>query len=322
MRTFLGLVATMAATTLFGAPKIWQPPFYNGVAAQVEKTLITYDDLRREMAQVSGQIRDHSKDADEYEAKMTEVYNQTLQKMIERALLVSEFNAKGYKIPQKDVDAEFQRVLKENFGGKLSDMISALQYQGLTISSYRKKLEEILQVSALQGRFRQSLPDITPDQIARYYNDNVARYAHDGSIKLSVITLKSVTDEPVEVLTQTAEEIRQKAEKGEDFQRLIEEYNDDEESNANWDWLKNSELAPQLSGAVKDLKVGEISMPVVLDDESVLIVKVVDRKNEGLTSLSDVREEIKKTLFEEQANTAYNKWIEQLKKKYFVKINE
>ncbi len=308
-----------AADTPKPGQKIWEPPFYNGAAAQVGKTVITYDDIRREMAPVSGQVRQQSSSLEDYNAKMDQLYQQTLNGMIERQLLITEFNAKGYKVPPKDADLEYRRILKENFDGKVSELIASLQQQGLTLPAFRQRLTENMMASALQSRFRNELPDITPQQVTMYYEAHQNKFSQDGSVKLAVITLKPMTDEPVSVLQQQGKEVYKKATSGEDFDNLAMTYN--EEGSANWDWLQIGDLAGPVKDAIANLKVGDVAQPVLLDGPKVLVVKLLDRKNEGVAGLEEVREEIKKKLFEEQAREAYARWMEQLRKKYFVQIN-
>ena len=302
------------------APKaIWEPPFFNGIAAQVDRKIITYDDIRREMAPMTAQIRQRAASREEFDTLMRDLYGQILNRAVENALLMTEFNKKGYKVPAKDVQLEYNRVLKESFNGSVSDLVADLQRQGLTLPAYRKRLEENIMVTALQGRFRHGLPDITPEQIQAYYQAHQNKFAQAGSVQLSVITLRSIADEPAAVLLQSAQELRQKLIDGANFDKLAAESN--QAGDVHWDWLKDTDLAEKIRNEVKNMKIGDISNPVKMDDGSILVIKLSDRKNEGVAPLAEVSSEIKKQIFEENATAAYKKWLEELKKKYFVKIN-
>jgi len=328
------LLALILANSAFAiAHNVWEPPFFNGVAAEVEKTLITYDDVRREMAPLSPQLRTQSKDQADYDSKMESLYKDTLNTLVERALLQAEFYNRYKKgdesfqeeqkrvseMLKKDTDNEYRHMLKENFNDKTSDLVNALQQEGLTIPAYRKRMEENIIIQTMQQHFRHDLPEITPDQIQSYYKGNLSKFSQSGSIKLSVITLKPMTDEPANVLLQTANEIRQKLVAGEDFSKLAQEHN--QEGTIDWDWIATGDLSSELKGALENVKTGEISQPVTVEGPKVLLVKVDDRKNEGVAPLGEVQESIKAQLFEQQAKAAYDKWMGDLQKKYFVKIN-
>lgn len=323
MRYFLLFALASSALLAAGTPsprqKVWEPPFYNGAAAQVGKNIITYDDVRREMAPLAGQVRQQSSSADDYAAKMQALYEQTLNGLVERALLVSEFKARGFKVPPKDAELEYQRMLRENFNGKVSDLIAALQPQGLTLPAYRQRLTENMMAAAMQGRFRNELPPVTPQQIADYYQAHANQFSQNGSVKLAVITLKPMTSEPVDVLRQNAQDVAQKASSGDDFDTLVLNYN--EEGNANWDWVNNDDLSEPVRLGIANLKVGQVSQPILLEGPKFLVIKLTDRRNEGTAALETVQEDIRRQLFETQAQKAYAEWMQQLRKKYFVQIN-
>lgn len=319
------LIFAMAASLALAADtppkrqKIWEPPFYNGAAAQVGQAVITYDDIRREMAPFAAQVRQQSSSPADYDTRMQALYEQTLNGLVERALLVSEFNARGYKVPPKDADLEYRRILRENFDGKVSELIASLQQQGLTLPAYRQRLTENMMASALQSRFRGELPQITPQQIEAYYQAHQNKFSQAGSVKLAVITLKPMTSEPVNVLKQTAQEVAAKAKAGSSFDDLALTYN--EEGSVNWDWVDDTDLLSPVQEALANMKIGDVSEPILIEGPKFLVIKLLERKNQGSSALEEVQEDIKRQIFEEQAKDAYDKWMDQLKKKYFVKIN-
>ena len=51
----------------------------------------------------------------------------------------------------------------------------------------------------------------------------------------------------------------------------------------------------------------------------IFILKVEDKKPDGVQKLDDVREQIEWTIVEENSKVSYQKWIEGLRKKAFVK---
>lgn len=315
------LIALLSVNAVFAVSRnVWEPPFFNGVAAQVEKDLITYDDIRRQMAPISPQLRANAKTQEEYDAQMESLYKTTRDTLIERALLVSEFETKGYKMPAKDVDIEYRRILKEDFNNSTSALVESLQGQGLTLPVYRSNLRENMMIQALQSRFRHDLPQITPEQIASFYKENQNKFAQSGSVNLSVITFAPITDEPLDVILQTAKEVREKAIGGEDFNKLAQDFN--QEGSPEWGWIDLADLAAEVKETLTDVKVGQLAEPITLEDSKVLLIRLNERRDEGVASLESVRPQIERTLFEAQAQAAYTKWMDQLKKKYFVKINE
>jgi hypothetical protein len=100
MRLFCAILL-LPLLAIGATPRIWVPPFYNGVAAQVEESLITYDDLRREMISPGQALRARLTEDSAFESAMAELYQTTLNGLVERALMVAEFKSKGFSIPPR-----------------------------------------------------------------------------------------------------------------------------------------------------------------------------------------------------------------------------
>ena len=63
------------------------PPYENGIAAVVEEKIITFEELRREMSPLIPQIRGESRSEDEFTNKMSQLYLEILQNLIDHVLI-------------------------------------------------------------------------------------------------------------------------------------------------------------------------------------------------------------------------------------------
>lgn len=318
------LPATPPSSASATAPKIWVAPFFNGPAAQVGKTLITYDDIRRELAGISNKLRAAKIPDDRYDTEMANAYNYILNGLVEKDLLIEEFNRRGFQLPAKEVEAEYARILKEQFNGRISELVAQLQAEGLTLTQYKERLGDNIKAQAIQGRFRRSLPAITPEQISAFYNDHPSDFATAPSLKLAVITLQPLADEPAEVVAQNATELRKQILEGADFAEMARTHSTSSEAanGGSWDYISLSDLSAPLQKAVANLKTGEISEPVITDTAAgkVMLIKVLDRKAQSSVSLAEAAPTIEKILKQIQGKAAYEKMIAELKAKTFVKI--
>lgn len=299
-------------------PVLWEPPYINGIAAQVSDSIITYDDLRRELVPFAAQLQKEVSNKEEFTTAMEETTQRILEGMLERLLLIEEFKDKKFSIPPFRVEKEYRKILEGNFEGKLADFVAALQSQGMTIDQFREDLEENMMAQAMQIRFQNSLPEITPEQVSEYYEAHQAKFSTQATFQLKAITLEPMTDEPTEVLTQTAQQILERLENGEDFDSLVQEFNQAQSSD--WGTLSLSDLTEDIRSAVELIGVGEVSQPIVSDGK-VLLIKVAKRTNSEIAPLDEVRTTIENALRKENSVDAYNDWIEQLKQKYYIKVN-
>ena len=128
----LGLAGMLASTGIAQtAHNIWDPPYRQGIAAEVENTIITFEELRRDMAPLIPRIRESSRSRAEFTSRMEELYFEVLQNLIDRVLIVREFAEKEYNIPQTYVENEFDRILIEDFENDRSRFLEYLDSQGL-----------------------------------------------------------------------------------------------------------------------------------------------------------------------------------------------
>ena len=120
-----------------------------------------------------------------------------------------------------------------------------------------------------------------------------------------------------------AKEIVERLAKGESFADLARRFSKDDSSakGGDWGWYKKGELNPILDKQVFAIDVGKITEPTVIGD-MIFILKVEEKKPEGIQSIEDVREQIEWTIVDQNAKAIYQKWLEGLRRNAYVKYYE
>lgn len=314
-------MALLAALPLTGQSvnNIWDPPFKQGIAARAEDRIITFEELRREIAPLVEGVRRESRSPMEFEQRMSELYLEVLQTLIDRVLIVKEFNRKEYNIPGSYVESEINRRLIEDFNGDRSRFLEFLRSQGMTMRDYRRELAEQIIVSVMRAQMRRSASEISPERIESFYNDNKIYFYQEESVHLRLIMLKPITDESPDLLRQTANRVLAELREGASFADVAAKYSQDSRRNrgGDWGWINRADLRPELSEVAFSLKVGEFSEPVALADQ-LFILFVEDRRPEGIQPIEEVRERIEGILANQLARQAVNRWLERLRRDAFV----
>src|SRR5210317_1757840 len=106
---------------------VWDPPYRQGIAAEVENKIITFEEIRREMSPLIPRIRDSARSRAEFTQRMQELYLEVLQNFIDKVLIVEEFKEKEYQLPQTFVENEFDRILIEDFENDRSRFLEYLE---------------------------------------------------------------------------------------------------------------------------------------------------------------------------------------------------
>jgi len=302
------------------AHNIWDPPFRQGIAAEVENTIITFEELRREMAPLIPRIRESSRSRAEFDKRMEELYFEVLQNLIDRVLIVKEFRDKEYNIPQSFIENEFDRILIEDFENDRARFLQYLDSIGKNVREFRQDLRERIVVSIMRSERRRSQSQISPERIEHFYNENKINFYEEEAVKLRIIMLRPLADENPDQMRQTVERLYEELEAGQPFEAVARKYSQDarRERGGDWGWIRRPDLRDELGAIAFNLAIGEHSEPVLIADQ-IFILHVEDRREEGIQPISEVRDRIEEILASQLARQAQQQWIERLRREAYIR---
>ena len=161
----------------------------DGVAAIVNSNIITYSEVRQFVQPVVQQLR-RNFSGQELLEQVRKAQLDALNSLIERALIIQEFNTKGYKIPETVVDQQINNIITDDYGGNRATFVKTLEAENLTLSQYREQVRERVIIQAMRGHKTQQAVVVSPYKIEKYYNDNPDQYKVGDQIKLRMIFIK------------------------------------------------------------------------------------------------------------------------------------
>ena len=194
MNRFACVALTLAcATTGAAAAEI-----LDGVAAIVNSNVITYSEVQDYVQPVIQQLRS-TYNGKELVDKVRAAQMDALNNLIDRQLIIQEFNTKGYSMPPTAVDEQLNDVIANEFGGNRTAFVKTIEAEHLTLSQYRDQLRDNLIVRALRNHKAQQEVVVSPYKIEKYYQDHLDDYKVGDQIKLRMIFIKKSvpTAEPV-----------------------------------------------------------------------------------------------------------------------------
>jgi peptidyl-prolyl cis-trans isomerase SurA len=297
------------------AHNIWDPPYRQGIAAEVEDTIITFEELRREMMPLMPRIREASRSRAEFTQRMEELYFEVLQSLIDRELIVKEFREREFQLPQTVIENEFDRILIEDFENDRARFHEYLESQGKNVREFRRDLFHRIIVSIMRSEKRRSQSQISPERIEQFYTENKINFYEDEAVKLRLIMLRPLADEGPDQMRQTIEQVYEELESGLPFADAARRFSQDTraERGGDWGWIKRADLRDELSGVAFDLEPGTWSEPVTISDQ-VFILFAEDRRDEGIQPLNEVRDRIEEILASQLARQVQEEWIERLRR--------
>lgn len=294
---------------------------YNKIVAIVNGDIITLYELNKRIREMTGKdpmwLRKYDKE--HYE----ELCKKVLNILIDNKLAESKAKELGIKVSESDIDNEIKRI-EEAQGITHEQFLNMLKAHGLTYQEYREQIRKSLQrMQIMEFEVRQRIV-ISDKKIKQYYEEHKDEFRKAAKVRIASIFLK--VDDPenayeVQDVIRRAQVIMSRIEAGQDFSELAEEFSEGPEADNGGDlgYFTLDELDPQLREIIENMKVGEVKGPIIRPF-GIQIIKLLDRQKAGVKPLEEVRDQIHRILYKKELEKRYSVWINELKKKAYIKI--
>ena len=251
-----------------------------------------------------------------------ELTNNALGSAVAEELVHQKAVAAGIKVAPADVQSEFAKVAK-SFGNDAA-MDAALAERGMDRTSVMKGLERNLVVGKYINDNITSKVTVTPEEIAEYYKSHTDEFRHPDMVRTShvlILVAEGSSPEQDRLARQRIEAILDRARKGEDFAKLARATSMDSSASEGGDlgYTSQGQLDPAYDAVAFSLAVGSLSDPV-RSRVGYHIIKVTDKKKEGLATLDESRVQLTEFLKSEKSNMQLQQLVDQLRKEAKIEI--
>ena len=256
---------------------------------------------------------------DAFQRELTRTLNDSLEQLVERQLILHDFDTQGYKLPDSLVDQLVQERIRERFGDRVT-LMKTLQAQSMTYEKFREQVRDQFVEDYMRrnkGGSQQII--VSPYQIENYYLAHQENFKVEDEIKLRMIVLNKTSAADTNTLN-LAREIQSKIKEGATFQEMASVYSQSSQQHqaGDWGWVGRSVLRKELADAAFALPIGQVSD--VIDTPDSCYVMLVEGKHPAhVRSLREIRGDIEKTLRAQEQARLQKEWIDGLKKKNFVR---
>ena len=160
---------------------------------------------------------------------------------------------------------------------------------------------------------------ITDEEIQSFYDRHPERWEKPAEVQVKEILVKT-EEEASDVLSQLK--------KGADFEKLAEEV-----TIRTYVKNKGGDLGsfrrtryPELFDAAFEMKKGELKGPIKINDrqlgEGYAVIKLIDKKDAGKTTLDEIKDQVTRQARREKDNKIVNQWIDTQKARLTIEIDE
>jgi parvulin-like peptidyl-prolyl isomerase len=227
-------------------------------------------------------------------AKRKEIFQQELQALIEREVVLQDAYARLKDRPlvwekfKEAAGKEFDKkmkLLRQHAGLKSDEEFKAyLRAQGLTVAGVRRQIErKFMADEYMRNRVLGAIERICHEQIQEYYQQHPEEFQIADSVIWQDIFIDANRSPSRDAARQFAEKIIAKARAGEEFQQLVTQYDNGDSSYRNGEGYghRRGEIKPpDVESVLFNLRDGEIG-PLVELTNGFHVIRLVKREYAG-----------------------------------------
>ena len=316
---FFRFITVLSAAFCFNLPL--PAELVDAIKAVVNNGVVTYAEVEEFAAPAAQALRrEYAGQPDMFRQKLGDALNDGQEQLVERQLILHDFDVEGYKLPDTVVDEMVQERIRERFGDRIT-LMKTLQAQGQTYEKFRREVRDQYIVSAL--RAKSTAPEkiiISPHKVETYYLVHQDDFKVEDEVKLRMIVLNKTSGDDTNT-ARLAGEILAQIKEGATFQEMASVYSQDSQRSQGGDrgWVERSFLRKELADIAFALKPGQVS-DVIEMPEACYIMLVEQARPTHVKPLNEVRDDVELTLRTQAQKQLEQQWIEQLKKKTFIRL--
>lgn len=239
------------------------------------------------------------------ESKIKSMKSDLLDRLIEGRLILQEAKKNNIKIDENRVKARIEEI-KKQYASDI-EFQNALSQYGLVQADIESRIkEQLLMYNIIDIRVRNSIV-INPGEVTDFYNKNIKEFKIPEQREFVSIKVDN---------EDLANEIFDNLKKENELNDLIKRHSlVVNKFNAR----KNGELRKDIEEVVFNLKLGQISKPIKIQD-TYYIFKLDNIIPARQQNLSEVQDRIYAFLFDKKMQDELTRWLDGLKKQSYIKI--
>ncbi len=314
-RNTLCLAIWIGASTSSGAQAPAGPESFPEIVAKVNGVEIKKADLVRRADSLKPQLPPEEVGPD--------FYQRVLDDMLSGELLSQSVATKGLAPTEGEIDIELTSQT-EKFGGPHAFQ-SAIESQGITLEQVRSELKNEIGIQKLMER--DFIPNLTVSEEDKrgFYDENAAEMEPPLQFRVALILIgveEDATEEQKLMARQKAGSIRNLIDSGQDFSKLALRNSDDpgsKQTGGELPWMSQGQTVPPFEAAVLALQPGELS-DVVETRYGYHVIRLLERRDAGVTPYEDVQEHIDQVLKRRQLQEKIGEEVDALRTRGNVEV--
>jgi len=293
------------------------------ILVRVNGELFTKSDLEtrqiaalREMGQRIDPANTNLDDA-QLRKMLDQVTPELMVGVIDEMLLVQRGKELGYRLGDEQFTGILDNLKKENKIENDEQLLAALKQEGMELADLRRNIERRMLVQRVEQNEILGRIAVSDVEAREYYDAHLSEFTAPQSITLREIFVampESATPAQDSAAREKASQIRQRANAGENFEKLAVDLSD-APSKANAGLigpLNLNELSPDLRKLVESMKPGQIS-ELLKTARGYQLLKLETSTPPETLPFDQARNQIGERVFTDKRREEYNKFLDRLR---------
>lgn len=279
------LCALAVATCYLVLPRLAlaQLVMLDAVVAVVDEDIVLASEVKVRLDAIIKRLKAHNQDVPSYKA----LYKQILDKLVEEQVQLNIAERLNVQISKESIDKAFQ-TLASQYKLSADKYVELLESQGGSIKSVRQQLWRDLVLSEMQKNIVNSRINITDSEIDIFLQSSEGQFWREPKFLIGYIILPKN-----DKVDETMKSLMSELEAGTDFRSLAIRYSKGSTALKGGDigWRRIAEFPSDIVAAIKHLKVGQYSKPVI-SSKGIHLFKLheqQDAKNQGVIEQNKLR---------------------------------
>lgn len=282
------------------------------VVAVVNSDVITWSEMHKSMEfEMTGEV----KALNETERKKIFRENEAifLESMIDKMLQLQAARKLDIDSGKEDI-AEAIDSIRKKYSMNEKEFADSLKKEGFSLEGYKKLISEQIIINKVVAQQVRNKIVISDEDIREYIAKN-----SEPSFRIKMIFFKRTDKGGVNDAEQKAEAALKRLGEGAEFSSVAAQMSEDPSAKSGGDLglIKKEHLAKEFMEPLSKMKAGDVSRPF-WTARGLHIIRLEEKMD--VENMAELKETIKKKLFETRFNEAYKNWIRGLREKAYVEI--
>ena len=289
--------------------------------------------------------------AEQSDAQLNLLKNQILEQRIEQMVLIQEAKKQKIKVVKRELDEALNQV-KKRFPNE-ETFQAELKKEGLTQVQFEKRIEEQLMVQKLvEKEMKNNVKQPSETDVRKFYDnirakmkgenlglpkeeeetvDAVAKLLKRMSseqVRLNQIYIKcdkNATPQERKAAEGRVASVKKELASGASFSETSEKYSEDsllKQRKGDMGFVVKGDLDKRLEEKAFSMAVGQYTKEPIQTDSGYHFLRVTESRASTSFTFEDVKNDLAEVLYRQNGKKLYDKWIEGLKSKSTIKINQ